>query len=109
MDQTACGVITSCLTKDIKYHVMTEIPAKKIQQMLESKYLTKSIENPLHLKRRLYRFQLKNEISIGENMDNYLKLLVDLANMSEMIKDEDKALILLSSLMDEEYETFVLT
>jgi len=71
--------------------------------------LTKSIENCLHLKRRLYRFQLKNKISIGEKMNNYTKLLTNLTNMDEMIKDEDKALILLSSLPDEKYETFVLT
>ena len=42
-------------------------------------------------------------------MNNYTKLLADLANVDEVIMDEDKALILLSSLPDEEYETFVLT
>jgi len=42
-------------------------------------------------------------------MNNYMKLLADLANMDGVIKDEDKALILLSSLPDEEHETFVLT
>jgi len=34
-------------------------------------YLTKSIENRLHLKRRLYRFQLKKGISIDEYINNY--------------------------------------
>ena len=38
-------------------------------------------------------------------MKKYTKLLADLANVDEVIKDEDKALILLSSLLDEEYET----
>ena len=52
---------------------------------------------------------VENKISIGEHMDNYMKLLVDLTNVDEVIKDEDKVLILLSSLLDEEYETFVLT
>jgi len=42
-------------------------------------------------------------------MNNYTKLLTDLTNVDEVIKDEDEALILLSSLLDEEYETFVLT
>jgi len=65
--------------------------------------LIKSIKNRLYLIMRLYRFQLKNEISIGEHMNNYTKLLADLANVNEVIKDEDKALILLSSLPDEEY------
>ena len=38
-----------------------------------------------------------------------MKLLADLANLDVVIADEDKALILLSSLPNERYETFVLT
>jgi len=38
-----------------------------------------------------------------------MKLLADLANLDVMFEDEDKVLILLSSLPDEGYETFVLT
>ena len=108
MNRTGCGVIRSYLTQDIKYHVMTETFTKKIWKILESKYLTKSIENRLHLKRRLYRFQLKKEISIREHMNDYTKLLADLANVNMSIEEEDEALILLSSLPDEDYQTFVL-
>jgi len=63
----------------------------------------------LHLKRRLYRFQLKRGLSIDDYMNNYTKLLADLVNMDMAIKIEDKAFILLNSLPDEEYKTFVLT
>ena len=63
----------------------------------------------MHQKKRLYHFQLKNKIFIGEHMNNYTKLLADLANVDEMVKDKNKALILLSSLSDDEYETIVLT
>ena len=42
-------------------------------------------------------------------MNNYTKLLADIANVDEVMKDEDKALILLSSLLDDDYEIFVLT
>ena len=45
----------------------------------------------------------------GEHMDNYTKLLTELVNVDVNIEEEDKALILLNSLPDEEYETFVLT
>ena len=69
----------------------------------------KSIENQLHLKRKLYCFQLKKRIFIGDHMNNYTKLLADLTNMDEVIKGEDKALIFLSSLSDEKYETFVVS
>ena len=40
-------------------------------------------------------------------MNNYTKLLADLANVDEMIRDEDNVLILLNSLTDENYETFI--
>ena len=38
-----------------------------------------------------------------------MKLVADLANVDVVIEDEDKTLILLSSLPGERYETFVLT
>ena len=55
-EQKACGVIRSCLSQDLKYDVMNETSAKKISETLASKYLMKSIENRLQLKRRLYHF-----------------------------------------------------
>ena len=58
---------------------------------------------------RLYHFQLKKSISIGEHMNNYTKLLTDLTNVDVVIEDEDKALIFLSSLPDEDFKIFVLT
>ena len=61
--------------------------ARKIWEILKRKYLTKSIENRLHLKMRLYHFQLKKEIFISEHMNNYTKLLPDVDNVHEVIKD----------------------
>ena len=42
-------------------------------------------------------------------MNNYTKLLADLINVNVAIEEEDKLLILLNSLSDEEYESFILT
>ena len=42
-------------------------------------------------------------------MNNYTKLLADLINVDVVIKEEDKTLIHLNSLLDEECETFILT
>jgi len=69
----------------------------------------KSIETRLYLKIRLYCFQLKRGHSIDEHMNNYTKLLADLVNVDMAIEEEDKAVIFLNSLLDEEYETFILT
>jgi len=72
-------------------------------------YLTKSIESRLQLMRRLYRFQMKRGISIDKHMNSYTMLLVDLVNVDVKIDEEDKAVILLNSLLEEEYEIFTLT
>jgi len=42
-------------------------------------------------------------------MNNYTNFLANLPNVDEVIKDEDKSLTLLSSLLEEEYEIFILT
>jgi len=68
----------------------------------------KSVENRLYLKRRLYHFQLKRGVSISDHINTYTKLLADLANMDVVIEEEEKTLILLSSLPDEGYKIFVL-
>ena len=39
------GLIRSCLTQDIKYHVLHETSASYLWEILEKKYLTKSIES----------------------------------------------------------------
>jgi len=109
MNRTACGVIKSCLTQELKYDMMNETFAKSIWEILANKYLTKSVENRLHLKRRLYRFQLKSGIFISDHINNYRMLLTGLVNLDVVIEDENKVLILLSSLPDEGYETFVHT
>ena len=54
-------------------------------------------------------FLIEEGISISDYINNYTKLLTDLANVDVVIDDKDKALVLLSSLPDEGYETFVLT
>ena len=52
---------------------------------------------------------MKGGLFIDEHMNNYSKLLTDLVNEDAAIEEEDKALILLNFLPDEEYETFILT
>jgi len=63
----------------------------------------------LQLKSRIYGFQLKKEVFIDGHMNNYTKFLTDLVSVDVKIEEEDKALILLNSLYEEEYETFILT
>ena len=109
MNRTARGLIRSCLTQDIKYHVLHGTSARQLWETLEKKYLTKSVKSRLQLKRRLYRLQMKREISVDERMNSYTKLLTDVVNVDVKTDEEDKAIILLNSLPEEEYETFTLS
>lgn len=52
----ACSSIRLYLGKAQKYGVMNNSSAKDLWNTLESKYLKKSAENRLYLKRKLYRF-----------------------------------------------------
>ena len=77
MNHTACGLIRSCLTQNIKYHVLHETSARQLWEILEKKYLTKSIESRLQLKSKLYSFQMQIGRSINEHLiatQNFLQI-----------------------------------
>lgn len=97
----ACAAIRSFLDKELKYPYMKETSAKELWTKLEEKYMTKSAENRLFLKKRLFRFQYRPGISMHEHINDYNKILADLANLDMKIPDEDKALCLLNSLPDD--------
>ena len=56
INRQACGTIRLCLAKDQKYFFMRETKAKELWKMLEDKYKTKSVENHLYLKKKLFLF-----------------------------------------------------
>ena len=47
--------------------------------------------------------------SVDEHLNRYTKLLTDLVNVDVETSEEDKAVILLNSLIRKEYEIFTLT
>ena len=65
---------------------------------LESLYMTKSLANRLHKKIKLYTFKMTPGMSIEEHLDHFNKIILDLENIDIIISDEDKAILLLTSL-----------
>uniref|UniRef100_A0A803NSV0 Retrovirus-related Pol polyprotein from transposon TNT 1-94-like beta-barrel domain-containing protein n=1 Tax=Cannabis sativa TaxID=3483 RepID=A0A803NSV0_CANSA len=65
---------------------------------LESLYMAKSLVNRLYLKHALYSFKMTEDKSVGEQIDEFNKLILDLENIGVTIEDKDLALWLLSSL-----------
>ena len=106
-DQVKMNRMT-CLTQDIKYHVFVRDFHKEDVGDSREEVSDEEYRKSIASKRRLYHFQLKRGLSIDEHMNNYMKLLADLINVDVAIEEEDKAAILLKSLPDEEFETFIL-
>ena len=94
MNKKACGQINSCLTKEVKHLAKDEESAMTLWRTLEEKYL--------------YGFRMKPEVSMHDHVSRFEKLLANLKNLDEDIKDEVKVMILLQSL-PKEYSHFVTT
>ncbi|KAE8707872.1 hypothetical protein F3Y22_tig00110372pilonHSYRG00231 [Hibiscus syriacus] len=84
-----------------KYGYKNETSASKIWKALEEKILKKSSQNRLYMKKRLFRFDYQPSTSMNEHITAFNELVEDLLGMDETFKDEDLALMLLSSLPDE--------
>ncbi|KAH9733955.1 Integrase catalytic domain-containing protein [Citrus sinensis] len=78
----------SCLTKEVKYLVKDEECAMTLWRTLEEKYLLKSPENCLHAMSQVYGFEMKSGVSMHDHVSRFEKLLADLKNLDEDIKDE---------------------
>ncbi|KAI5322948.1 hypothetical protein L3X38_032020 [Prunus dulcis] len=74
----ACSSIILYLGKAQKYGVMNNSSAKDLWNTLESKYLKKSAENRLYLKRKLYRFQYKEGTKMIDHLEEFNKLIAEL-------------------------------
>ena len=87
-----CNSIRLFLAKDQKYFVMYEIVAKDLWRKLEDKYMTKSMENRLYLKKKLFRFTYKDDTSVHNHLDAYDKIFADLRTIDVEIVEENKTL-----------------
>ena len=80
---------------------MHKIVAKDLWRKFEDKYMTKSVENWLYLKKKLFRFTYKEGTSMRCHLDVYDKIVANLRTLNVEISDEDKTLYLLNSLPDQ--------
>ncbi|GJY20035.1 retrovirus-related pol polyprotein from transposon TNT 1-94, partial [Tanacetum coccineum] len=86
--------------------VTEETTAAEVWSKLETLYMTKSLANKLYLKKKLYTFYMQAERKISEHVDEFNKIVLDLANIKVKFEDEDLALLLLTCL-PASYEYFV--
>ena len=72
----------------------------KIWKKVESLYMEKSLSNKIYLKEQLFWFRMDLSKSLEENLDDFKKITVALANIEEKISNENLAIIILNSLPD---------
>lgn len=86
--------------------VAKEITASSLWAKLEEFFLKKSLSKILYMKKRSYTFSIKEGVAIKFHQDKFNKMILDLENVNIVLKDEDRTLILLSSLLGS-FEHFV--
>jgi len=101
INRLACETIRSCLSREQKYAVKNETSAHKLWKALEHKFLKKSGQNKLLMKKRLFRFDYQQGSTMNAHIIMFNRLVANLLNLDLKFEDEDLALMLLSSLPDE--------
>ncbi|KAH9684612.1 DNA (cytosine-5)-methyltransferase 1B [Citrus sinensis] len=91
---------------EVLREVSKERTAAGLWAKLEEMFMKKSLAKRLYMKRRLYTFSMKDGVAMKDHVDEFNKLILDLENVNIILEDEDRALILLSSL-PESYEHFI--
>nr|GEU94014.1 retrovirus-related Pol polyprotein from transposon TNT 1-94 [Tanacetum cinerariifolium] len=106
LNKKAHSDVILCLGNKVLREVTGETTTAGVWSKLETLYMTKSLANKLYLKKKLYTFYMPAGRTITERIDEFNKIVLDLANIEVKFEDEDLALLLLTSL-PASYEHFV--
>ncbi|GJZ09320.1 retrovirus-related pol polyprotein from transposon TNT 1-94 [Tanacetum coccineum] len=106
LNKKAHSALILCLGNKVLREVTEETTAAGVWSKLETLYMTNSLDNKLYLKKKLYTFYMPAGRKISEHIDEFNKIVLDLANIEVKFEDEDLALLLLTSL-PASYEHFV--
>ncbi|GKD09204.1 retrovirus-related pol polyprotein from transposon TNT 1-94 [Tanacetum coccineum] len=104
----AHSTLILCLRDRVLRGVTKETTVAGIWTKLTSLYMIKSLANRLYLKKKLYTYYMSPGTKLGDHIDEFNKLILDLENIDIEIEDEDQALMLLTSLPSS-YENFMET
>ncbi|GKA24336.1 hypothetical protein Tco_0710369 [Tanacetum coccineum] len=98
LNKKAHSVVILCLGNKVLREVTREMTAAGVWSKLKTLYMTKSLANKLYLKKKLYTFYMPTRRKISEHIDEFNKIVLDLANIEVKFEDEDFASLLLTSL-----------
>nr|GEU93735.1 retrovirus-related Pol polyprotein from transposon TNT 1-94 [Tanacetum cinerariifolium] len=97
-----------CLGDRVLREVTKKTTAIEIWTKLTSLYMIKSLTNRLYTKKKLYMYYMSPDTKLGDHIDEFKRLILDLANIDIEIEDEDQVLMLLT-LFPSSYEKFIET
>nr|GEZ98531.1 hypothetical protein [Tanacetum cinerariifolium] len=98
LNKKAHSAVILCLGNKVLREVTGETTAAGVWSKLKTLYMTKSLANKLYLKKKLYTFYMPAGRKISEHIDEFNKIVLDLANIEVKFEDEDLALLLPTSL-----------
>nr|GEY07578.1 retrotransposon protein, putative, Ty1-copia subclass [Tanacetum cinerariifolium] len=106
LNKKAHSIVILCLGNKVLREVTRETTASGVWSKLETLYMTKSLAKKLYLKKKFYTFYMPAGRKISEHIYEFNKIILDLENIEVKFKNEDLALLLLTSL-PASYEHFM--
>uniref|UniRef100_A0A2N9IGQ9 CCHC-type domain-containing protein n=1 Tax=Fagus sylvatica TaxID=28930 RepID=A0A2N9IGQ9_FAGSY len=100
LDMKAVSTIRLLLADEVMYDVMEENSTAGIWLNLEKRYMSKSLTNKLHLKQKLYGLKMTEGADLRQHINTFKQIISDMLRIDIKFEDEDKAMMLLTSLPD---------
>ncbi|GJW76326.1 retrovirus-related pol polyprotein from transposon TNT 1-94 [Tanacetum coccineum] len=89
LNKKAHSAVILCLGNNVLREVTGETIAAGVWTKLETLYMTKSLANKLYMKKKLYTFYTRAGRKIFEHIDEFNKIVLDLANIEEALNLKD--------------------
>ncbi|KAH9646574.1 hypothetical protein KPL70_024912 [Citrus sinensis] len=105
IDKKTNGTIILSLADSVIRELAKEPNVADLWAKLESIYMKKSLANRLYIKKRMFTLKMPEGSSLDEHLDEFNKVCDTLETIDAAFSDEDKALLLISSL-PKSYEHF---
>ncbi|GMH29834.1 hypothetical protein Nepgr_031677 [Nepenthes gracilis] len=84
--------------KERRQEVLDLTDSAEVWEKLESQYKSKSLATRVHIKKQFYGLRLSKDGSFEKHLDDFNRIVTQMSTLDDVIKEEDKALVLLASL-----------
>ena len=98
IDKKARSTIILNFGDSVIREVAKEKTIAELWAKLEQLYMTKSLANRLHIKKKMSSLRMIERASLDEHIDEFNKVCDELETIDKRLSDESKALLLISSL-----------